>query len=107
LLPVVGRSHHWRISRIVTLPDFQGVGIGMRLAETIGDRYRSDGVRFSVTAAHPALLAHCRRSPRWKLRRVLKTGSRRSELRPSYRGSAGRAVASFEYVGAPAVTGEE
>lgn len=99
VLPVLGRRRHWRISRVVTLPDFQGVGIGMALAEAIGDLYLADGLRFGVTAAHPALLAHCRRSSRWKLRRVLKHGSRRSDRSPRYRGSAGRAVASFEYLG--------
>lgn len=103
LLPVMGRRRHWRISRVVTLPDFQGVGIGMRFVEAIGDLYLADALRFSVTAAHPALLAHCRRSLRWKLRRVLKTGSKRSDRNPRYRGSAGRAVASFEYVGAAAM----
>lgn len=99
VLPVMGRRGRWRISRIVTLPDFQGVGIGMRFAEAIGDGYLADGLRFGVTAAHPALLAHCRRSPRWRLRHVLKNGSRRSVNYESYRGSRGRAVATFEYVG--------
>jgi len=99
LLPVMGCRGHWRISRIVTLPDYQGVGIGMHTAEAIADAYRAAGHRFSVTAAHPSLLRHCNRSPLWKLRRVLKTGSRVNH-RNSYRNSAGRAVASFEYVGA-------
>ena len=35
-LPVIGRRRHWRISRIVTLPDYQGIGIGMRVAEAVG-----------------------------------------------------------------------
>lgn len=100
LLPVMGQRGHWRISRVVTLPDYQGIGIGMRVVEAIGDAYRDDGLRFSVTAAHPALLAHCRRSPKWTLRRVQKTGSRRSLRAVKYRGSSGRAVASFEYLGA-------
>jgi GNAT superfamily N-acetyltransferase len=34
-LPLIGRRGHWRISRIVTLPDYQGVGIGMRVAEAV------------------------------------------------------------------------
>jgi len=99
----MGSRGRWRISRIVTLPDYQGVGIGMRVAETIGDLYLAEGLRFSVTAAHPALLAHCRRSAKWKLRHLLKTGSRRSVNYRSYRGSGGRAVASFEYIGARTV----
>ncbi|MBN2218027.1 MAG: GNAT family N-acetyltransferase [Pirellulales bacterium] len=99
-LSLIGRRNRWRISRIVTLPDFQGIGIGMRLAETVADIHRSEGHRVNVTASHPALIAHCRRSPRWRAVAVRKTGSRRTErFIHNYHGSAGRAVVSFEYVG--------
>jgi hypothetical protein len=51
-----------------------------------------------VTASHPALVAHCRRSPRWRVVGVKKTGSRPCQGRVSdYRGSPGRAVVSFEF----------
>jgi GNAT superfamily N-acetyltransferase len=98
-LPLIGRRGHWRISRIVTLPDFQGVGIGMRVAEAVCDLHRAQGHRVNITATHPALVAHCRKSPRWRTVRVLKTGSQsaRRFIR-NYRGSQGRAVVSFEYV---------
>lgn len=99
MLPLMGRRKHWRISRIVTLPDYQGIGIGMRVIEAIGDLYRDEGLKFSVTAAHPALLAHCRRAPQWRLRRVKKFGSSRASHRAAYHGSGGRVVASFEYLG--------
>jgi len=99
-LTVIGRKHHWRISRIVTLPDYQGVGIGMRVAEAVGVLHLEQGHRFSVTASHPALIAHCRRSPRWRTVRVLKTGSRTDRgFISNYRGSQGRSVVSFEYLG--------
>ena len=100
-LPIVGRRNHWRISRIVTLPDYQGVGIGMRVAETVADLHRVDGQRINVTASHPALLAHCKRSRRWQAVNFRKNGSRSAEkLVGNYRGSIGRAVVSFEYLGA-------
>lgn len=99
-LPIIGRKKHWRISRIVTLPDYQGVGIGMRVAEAVCDLHRAQGHRINVTASHPALIAHCRRSPRWRTARVLKTGSASAaRFVPNYRGSKGRAVVSFEYLG--------
>jgi GNAT superfamily N-acetyltransferase len=110
-LPVIGRRRHWRISRIVTLPDYQGIGIGMRVAETVGDLHRAEGHRFNVTASHPALIAHCRSSPLWRAIHVNKNGSRgtgksaaqsSAKFAPGYRGSAGRAVVSFEYLGAAA-----
>ena len=37
LLPVIGQRGYWRFSRIVTLPDYQGIGLGMRVVETIAD----------------------------------------------------------------------
>jgi GNAT superfamily N-acetyltransferase len=100
-LPVIGRKKHWRISRVVTLPDYQGVGIGMQVAEAVAELHRDQGHRLSVTASHPSLLAHCARSPRWRTVRVMKTGSGRTDrFVRGYRSSQGRAVVSFEYLGA-------
>jgi GNAT superfamily N-acetyltransferase len=96
-LPVVGRRRRWRISRLVTLPDYQGIGIGLRVAEAVGDLHSDQGERFSITASHPAVIAHCRASPRWRATEVKKTGSAPTRGLPDYRGSTGRAVVSFEY----------
>jgi GNAT superfamily N-acetyltransferase len=99
-VPVIGRRNHWRITRVVTLPDYQGVGIGMRVAEAVCELHREQGHRINVTASHPALIAHCRRSPRWRTARVLKTGSGNTgKFVRGYRSSTGRAVVSFEYLG--------
>ena len=99
-LSLIGRKNRWRLSRIVTLPDYQGVGIGMAVAEAVAELHVREGHRVNVTASHPALLAHCRRSPRWRLVGVRKTGSRDTrKFIHNYRGSTGRAVVSFEYVG--------
>jgi GNAT superfamily N-acetyltransferase len=99
-LPVIGRKNHWRITRVVTLPDYQGVGIGMRVAEAVCDLHRGNGQRINITASHPAVIAHCRRSPLWRTARILKTGSGdTSRFIRNYRSSAGRSVVSFEYLG--------
>jgi GNAT superfamily N-acetyltransferase len=99
-LPVIGKKKHWRISRIVTLPDYQGVGIGMRVVEAVADLHRAEGCRLNVTASHPSLIAHCRRSSKWRAVNLMKTGSKHSHrFVPGYRGSEGRAVVSFEYLG--------
>jgi hypothetical protein len=46
------------------------------------------------------LIAHCRRSPRWKTVGVKKTGSRDTRrFVHNYHSSIGRAVVSFEYMG--------
>jgi GNAT superfamily N-acetyltransferase len=100
-LAVIGRKNFWRISRIVTLPDFQGVGIGMRVAETVCQLHQDAGCRIAVTASHPSLLAHCARSPLWRLMRVKRSGSSNPRrFISNYRASSGRSVVSFEYIGA-------
>ncbi len=84
----------------MTLPDYQGIGIGMRVAEAVCDVHLQQGHRVNVTASHPALVAHCRRSSRWRVARVLKSGSRSAgEHYRGYRASVGRSLVSFEYVG--------
>jgi GNAT superfamily N-acetyltransferase len=101
-LPLAGYRGRRRISRIVTLPDYQGIGIGMRLAESVAELERAAGHRVNVTASHPSLVAHCRRSPLWRAVNVMKSGSRNfRRIVQGYRGSFGRSVVSFEYVGRP------
>ena len=97
---LIGRKNRWRISRIVTLPDYQGIGIGMAVLEAVAGLHRREGHRVNVTASHPALIGHCRRSPSWRAVGVKKSGSQSvKRFIKNYRGSAGRAVVSFEYLG--------
>ena len=73
----------------------------MAVAETVAQLHRDQGHRVNVTASHPSLIAHCRRSPRWRAVSVKKTGSHNARgFIHNYRGSGGRAVVSFEYLGA-------
>lgn len=100
-LPVITKKNHRRFTRIVTLPDYQGMGIGMRVVAAVAALHRAEGLRINVTSSHPALIRHCRRSAEWRTVNVKKTGSSPSGSRrfPAYRSSAGRSVVSFEYVG--------
>jgi GNAT superfamily N-acetyltransferase len=103
VLALIGRQGRRRISRLVVLPDYQGIGIGigMRLAETVGDLLAERGLRLNITGSHPALLAHCRRSPQWQFVQVRR--SRACDAHRfvrGYRNARQRMVWSFEYVGA-------
>jgi GNAT superfamily N-acetyltransferase len=100
-LPVIAKRNHRRFTRIVTLPDYQGLGIGMRAVAAVAELHRAEGHRINVTSSHPSLVRHCRQSPLWKAVSVKKTGTKASATTkfPQYRSSAGRAVVSFEYVG--------
>jgi GNAT superfamily N-acetyltransferase len=101
-VPVITRKGHRRFTRIVTLPDYQGIGIGMGAVAAVAELHRAEGHRINVTSSHPALIRHCQHSPLWRTVNVKKTGgsSQRGNKRfPTYRNAAGRAVVSFEYVG--------
>lgn len=105
LVAVLGKRGQKRISRLVTLPDYQGLGIGLRLAERVAEFARGQGSRVSITASHPAVIAACRHSAAWQLRAWKPLGNlwkQRYDQRaiPS---SAGRGVATFEYSGATEV----
>jgi ABC-type lipoprotein export system ATPase subunit len=97
LIPMVARSGWWRITRLVTRPEYQGIGLGMGLAEAIAKEYVERGERVSMTASHPAVVAHCRRSEMWRKGRVERVGMRKRQR--GYQGALGRLVASFEYMG--------
>ena len=74
-LPVIAKTNHRRFTRIVTLPDYQGIGIGMRAVAAVAELHRAEGQRINVTSSHPALIRHCRRSPLWKAVNVKKSGA--------------------------------
>ena len=100
-LPLVARRRHRRFTRIVTLPDYQGMGVGMRGVAAVAPLHRAAGLRASATSTPPAPIRHCRRGRPWRPPRVRKAGAQsRSRGRfAAYRAAAGRSVASFEYVG--------
>lgn len=100
-LPTIAQRGRRRFTRIVTLPDYQGIGIGMRVVAAVADLHREEGYRVNVTSSHPALIEHCKRSQAWRTTAVKKLGQSRSTRTAftKYRNSAGRAVVSFEYLG--------
>jgi GNAT superfamily N-acetyltransferase len=58
-----------RCSRIVVMPDYQGVGIGTRLLDYCANYYKSKGYRFTIVTTTPALIYSFEKSPKWKLYR--------------------------------------
>ncbi|MEQ8790235.1 MAG: GNAT family N-acetyltransferase [Pirellulaceae bacterium] len=102
VLSLMGRKGRRRISRIVVLPDYQGVGIGARVLDAVAELYRRRGERMNIVTSHPSMIAGLVRSPRWRLVACKPTGYTRDRLTPAnYRRSCslGRSVVSFEYVG--------
>jgi ABC-type thiamine transport system ATPase subunit len=57
----------WGVSRLVTLPDWQGLGLAFVLADRLGAAYKAAGLRLHTYPAHPSLIHGFDRSPRWRL----------------------------------------
>lgn len=54
--------------RLVVLPDWQGLGIGIALATEAADIYHEQGFRVTATMVHPAMVYSMAQSPRWQLK---------------------------------------
>lgn len=53
--------------RLVVHPDWQGLGIGMKLNEWMGHYLYEKKMRYYLTSSHPAITNYCSKSPRWQL----------------------------------------
>lgn len=95
------------ISRIVTLPDWQGLGLAFVLMEKLASAYKAIGKRFRNYPAHPMFVKSHRKSGMW--RETKKAGvfsSLSGQSAGSRPGWGGRACGTFEYEG-PAMDIEE
>jgi hypothetical protein len=91
-----GKREH----RTVTLPDFQGVGIGMALSTFCASLWKALGHRAVSTTTHPAFAAARLRSAHWRMTRSPSlAGSRVEHKIRGFRHAANRLTAGFEYVG--------
>jgi ABC-type ATPase involved in cell division len=102
-LPFFGRRRSRREHRTVTLPDYQGIGLGNAVSDHLASLWKGLGLEATSTTTHPAMIRSRLASPHWVLTR-----------RPSVaRGPEGkvrhavsRLTAGFRYVG-PAMPREQ
>lgn len=67
VMPMPGKiKDAWRGHRSVILPEYQGLGLGGRMAEAVGDIMLSMGRRFFCRTAHPWVGLHRDNSPLWR-----------------------------------------
>lgn len=52
--------------RVVILPDYQGMGVGNKFSEYLGELYLSQGYRYFGKTANPRMGQHRERSNKWK-----------------------------------------
>jgi GNAT superfamily N-acetyltransferase len=101
VLSAIGYRGVWRVSRLVVLPDYQGIGIGRAMLSAVAEQYP----RLRITTSHPALLRALSADPAWQLAALRRAGYTRqpnAKSHTNFRGgaiggsSAGRCVATFE-----------
>ena len=109
-LPHPKRRDIKKISRTVTLPDFQGLGLSFVLNDTLGAAYKALGFELRNYPAHPAFVrAH--KPPRWRLMKRAGTWQSRQSRQSRQstmvgRVSSQRPCAVFAYAG-PAMESRE
>ncbi len=92
-----------KVHRLVVLPDYQGIGIGGRLLDYVGEKYVKDGFKFTITTSTPALLHALKKNPKWRLMRAgrLSAGSTSGKIHNSTftrRGSVKRNTSSVNRI---------
>jgi GNAT superfamily N-acetyltransferase len=101
-LPGMGIRGMRRVSRLVVQPDFQGMGIGLRLLDAVAAIETADPAhrRMSITTSHPALISALPHRPTWRLRDVAQLGCRQTGWAKGgkyFATSFGRTTVSFEF----------
>jgi GNAT superfamily N-acetyltransferase len=98
-LPFVGAGPKTRREhRTVTLPDYQGVGIGNALSDFVASLWAGLGYRAISTTTHPAMIRARLRSANWQMHRAPSFASNH-EGRLHH--ATTRLTAGFHYVGPP------
>ncbi len=95
LIPQGGRPGWRRISRLVILPEYQGLGIGSAVLHAVAEWLLSANIRTSITTSHPAMIAYLQRSAAWRITRRQRTGAQ--FRRPAGAPLRGRWVVSAEF----------
>ncbi|MCD4558238.1 GNAT family N-acetyltransferase [Schaalia sp. lx-100] len=102
ILPSMGHKGWRRGHRTVVLPDFQGLGIGNRMIETVAELlWQREHLRFRAVTSSPALVKHRLRHPdMWRLAQgpSMKAKTGRTSKHQKMRTSAGRLTTGWVFI---------
>lgn len=89
-----------KVTRLVVLPDYQGIGIGMKFLNVVADFYKKDGFDFRIVTSAKNLINALNKSVSWKVERYEKgkevsTKSRYKEMNKTVRKNVKIASAKF------------
>lgn len=100
-MPHAHVKHGWRSSRRVTLPDFQGLGLGPIMGDQMGSLHRAVGRRYFEHPTHPSLIRSRAKDKRWRMTRPPSSSAAFDKKHKWLRRTRAvdRWIAGFEYVG--------
>jgi len=83
---------------LVILPDYQGLGFGIKFLNEIGYIYKNDGFRFTIVTSAPSLIYALKKRTQWALTNYGRKTKHKGEMFEHQKGSnsAKRITASFE-----------
>jgi hypothetical protein len=64
-----------RVHRLVVLPDYQGIGIGLKFINKISEFFAEDNYNINLTTTTPALVHALKKNKNWVLIRADRIGS--------------------------------
>lgn len=79
------------ISRVVIVPEFQGLGIGIKFMNAVADKYNGKGERVTITTSLKPFIKSLKRNYFWKCTRFSRAGKGKLAR------SSSRITGSFEY----------
>jgi GNAT superfamily N-acetyltransferase len=85
-----------RVSRLVVLPDYQGIGIGLKLLNQVGDFFIKQGFDFRIATSTPALINSLKFNG-WLLQNIGKTKATKSLVAFNATRSSKKNILSFKY----------
>ena len=86
-----------QVSRVVVLPDYQGLGIGHKFITKIGQAYKDSGNRFILTSSAKGILTAMIKSNDWIVTRKGQVAKGNGSFKDST--SYKKITCSFEYIG--------
>ena len=95
VLPQPGRmKRQKRVHRFVVLPDYQGIGIGIKILEEIGKVYKKEKWRYTINTTAPSLIYSLKNSIKWNCHHFGRINGGNNNMGEA--GVRNRMTASFE-----------
>lgn len=67
VMPQPGKiKNRFRVHRLVVLPDYQGIGVGIRMLNDIAELYTNNNKKISIVTSAPSLLLSLNKNEKWR-----------------------------------------